>query len=99
MTRETESVIAHICAADATIKKEDALAALSILRGDGQAVEPCDVPLTRGEAAKLLRVSRVTVTAWAKRGIIRRMEIAGRRKAVGYSRRSILAILNGNADN
>ena len=72
------------------------LAALSVLRGDTKALAPeCDTPLTREEAANLLRVSRATVTTWAKRGVIRRMAIKGRRKALGYSRRSVMAILNG----
>ena len=96
MKNQTETVIASICAADETIKKADMLAALSLLRGDKNAVaESCDVPLTREEAAAMLRVSRQTVTAWAKRGVIRRMTIQGRRKALGYSRRSVMAILNG----
>ena len=76
------------------------LAALSLLRGEKDGVaEPCDVPLTRDEAASLLRVSRTTVTTWGKQGIIRRMAIPGRRKALGYSRRSVMAILNGNGEN
>lgn len=95
MKRETESVIMSICAADTTIKKADMAAALSLLRGDKADAEKCDVPLTRAEAAKMLRVSRATVTAWGKRGIIRRMEIAGRRKALGFSRRSVVELLNG----
>ena len=96
MKSQTETVIASICAADETIKKADMLAALSILRGEKSGVvESCDIPLTREEAASLLRVSRATVTAWAKRGVIRRMAIQGRRKALGYSRRSVMAILNG----
>lgn len=96
MKAQTEAVIASICEADGTIKKADMEAALSLLRGDKKEVAPeCDVPLTRAEAAAMLRVSRATVTTWSKRGIIRRMEIAGRRKAVGYSRSSVIAILNG----
>lgn len=96
MKSNTESVIEAICAADETIKKADVIAALDILRGaKNSRVPECDTPLTRGEAAALLRVSRATVTAWAKRGVIRRMEIKGRRKALGYSRRSVMAILNG----
>ena len=96
MTNHTESVIASICAADETIKKADMLAALSLLRGEKNGVaESCDIPLTREEAAGLLRVSRQTVTAWAKRGVIKRLAIRGRRKALGYSRRSVMAILNG----
>lgn len=96
MKNQTKSVIAAICAADETIKKSDMLAALALLRGEKKGIAPeCDTPLTREEAAHLLRVSRATVTTWAKRGIIRRMEIKGRRKALGYSRRSVMAILNG----
>lgn len=96
MKAQTETVIASICAADETIKKADMVAALSLLRGDKKEVAPeCDVPLTRAEAAAKLRVSRATVTTWAMRGIIRRMEIKGRRKALGYSLRSVMAILNG----
>ena len=96
MKEHTEKVIAAICAADETIKKADMEAALSLLRGYKPELAPeCDKPLTRAEAAALLRVSRATVTTWAMRGVIRRMEIKGRRKALGYSRRSILEILNG----
>ena len=46
--------------------------------------------------ARLLRVPKTTVTARGKRGVIRRMAIPGRRKALGYSRRSVMAILNGD---
>lgn len=98
MKSQTESVIATICATDETIKKADMLAALALLRGEKNAVaDDCDVPLTRAEAANLLRVSRATVTTWGKRGVIRRMAIRGRRKALGYSRRSVMALLNGDS--
>lgn len=98
MKAETETVLATICAADETIKKADWLAALSLLRGDKTAVaDDCDKPLTREEAARKLRVSVATVTAWGKSGIIRRIAISGRRKALGYSLRSVLEILNGKA--
>lgn len=97
MKSSTESVLTSICAADETIKKQDWIAALSLLRGDTVNAAPVDydIPLTRNEAANLLRVSTVTVTTWAKKGIIRRISIKGRRKALGYSKRSILEILNG----
>lgn len=98
MKRETETVLSSICATDETIKKTDMLAALALLRGEKiEAAEASDFPLTRAEAAEMLRVSRVTISAWAKRGVIRRMAIPGRRKAVGYSRRSVIEILNGDA--
>ena len=96
MKPQTESVLMSICAADETISKADISAALAVLRGrKGEPPQECDTPLTRREAAELLRVSRTTVTAWAKRGTIRRIAIKGRRKALGYSRKSVLAILNG----
>ena len=99
MTNHTENVLASICAADETIKKSDMLAALALLRGEKDGIaEPCDVPLTRGEAARMLRVSRQTVTTWGKRGIIRVMKIPGRRKALGYSERSVRALLNGDGE-
>ena len=95
MKNQTESIIASICATDETIQKADMAAALSLLRGDKKAVaEDCDIPLTRAEAAKMLRVSKVTVSAWGKSGIIGRIAIKGRRKALGFSRRSVVAILN-----
>lgn len=94
MKPETEKVIASICAADDTIKREDMAAALRLLRGDKSPVaDDGDMPLTRIEAAHRLRVSVATVTAWGKSGIIRRIAIQGRRKALGYSLRSVLAVL------
>lgn len=99
MKNQTESIIASICATDETIQKADMVAALSLLRGEKKAVaEDCDIPLTRAEAAKMLRVSKVTVSAWGKSGIIGRIAIKGRRKALGFSRRSVMEILNRNGN-
>lgn len=96
MKVSTLSIIQAACADDRTIPARDLDAALAILRGEGCAAdEPLDFPLTRQEVAKLLRVSRVTVTAWAKAGAIRRVTIPGRKRALGYSRRDVAAILNG----
>ena len=99
MKHETESVISSICAADDTIKKSDFIAAMSLLRGDkSNDGKEYDTTLTRAEAANILRVSRATITAWAKSGIITRFAVKGRKKALGYSRRSVMAILNGKAE-
>lgn len=97
MTKNTEAAVVAVCMADGTIKRADIRAAIDLLRGAGRgaAGEEADTALTRGEVARMLRVSKSTVSDWAMRGIIRRMTIAGRRKAVGYSRRSVLNILNG----
>lgn len=96
MKHETETVIASICAADETIKKPDFMAAMSLLRGDRDADgAEYDTPLSRGEAAKILRVSKTTITTWAKSGIILRLAVKGRKKALGYSRRSVMRILSG----
>ena len=93
-----ETSIVTMCGDDASLKMENVIRAFAVMRGDkraDQAEADVDTPMTRAEVAAALRVSKVTVTAWAKRGIIRRMAIPGRRKAVGYSRKSVAAILNG----
>ena len=98
MKQGTEQIIMAAFANDETISKADMMAALDLLNGKRrpQAVAAAhDYPLTRAEAAAALRVSRATITTWAKRGTIRRIAIAGRKKAVGYSRADVYAILNG----
>lgn len=98
MTEKTESVLAAVCAADETIKKPDYIAAMSLLRGEKNAVAAnCDKPLTRAEVARMLRVSLVTVTTLGKDGTIRRIVLPGRSRALGYSLRSVEEILNGKA--
>ena len=92
----TDTAIMALVAGDETIRPADANAALALLRGKGlpELVEE-DRVLTRAEAAAKLRVSGVTISNWAKSGIIRRVAIPNRRKAVGYSWKSVMEILDG----
>ena len=98
MTEQTEDYIRHMLASDKTITKSVGLKALAILSGKVAEESATDELKTRSEAAKMLRVCPVTVTNWGKRGIIRAVRIKGRRKAVGYSLRSINDFLAGNGD-
>ena len=99
MTRGTDNTITALLSADETITESQARAALDILRGVKRGEERADYPLTRAEAAKRLRVSNNTITNWGKAGIIRRVTIPGRRKALGYSEADVCAILNGKGVN
>jgi len=92
----TDTAITALVAGDETIRQSDANAALALLRGQRllELVDE-DKVLTRAEVAAKLRVTGVTVTNWARKGIIRRVTIPNRRKAVGYSWKSVMAILEG----
>ena len=98
MTQQTEDYIRHMLASDKTIAKSVGLKALEILSGKVDEETATDELKTRSEAAKMLRVCPVTVTNWGKRGIIRAVRIKGRRKAVGYSLKSINELLAGKLD-
>ena len=98
MLPEFEIAIVSMMERDKTIPAASRRAVLAILRGEQVEVKE-DSILTRSEAAKKLRVSPVTVTTWARKGIIRRVSVPGRRKAVGYSAKSVFAIINGGSDN
>ena len=92
----TDTAITALVAGDETIGRDDAKVALAILRGQKPPeLAQEDKILTRREVASKLRVSCVTVTNWARQGVIRRVAIPNRRKAVGYSWLSVMAIMNG----
>ena len=96
MKAYTDTAIAALVAGDETIGRDDAKVALAILRGQKPPeLAQEDKVLTRREVAAKLRVSCVTVTNWARQGVIRRVAIPNRRKAVGYSWLSVMAIMNG----
>lgn len=96
MKAYTDTAITALVAGDETIGRDDAKVALAILRGQKPPeLAQEDKILTRREVAAKLRVSCVTVTNWARQGVIRRVAIPNRRKAVGYSWLSVMAIMNG----
>ena len=95
----TDTAITALVAGDETIGRDDAKVALAILRGQKPPeLAQEDKILTRREVASKLRVSCVTVTNWARQGVIRRVAIPNRRKAVGYSWLSVMAVMNGGKD-
>lgn len=104
MKAATEEFITQAISFDKSISVDVAKAALALLRGEksAAAVVPAecavqrDVLLSRAEVAKKLRVSKVTVSQWARKGIIRRMTVPGRKKAVGYSQNDVFRIINGS---
>lgn len=99
MTKQTENGITAILASDDTIPPKVGKMVLEILSGKRVKVgDDGDELKTRDEAAVMLRVCPVTVTNWGKRGIIHAVRIKGRRKAVGYSRKSIEAFITGHGD-
>ena len=99
MKAYTDTAITALVAGDETIGRDDAKVALAILRGQKPLeLTQEDKILTRREVASKLRVSCVTVTNWARQGVIRRVAIPNRRKAVGYSWLSVMAIMNGSKD-
>ena len=95
MKAYTDTAITALVAGDETIGRDDAKVARAILRGQKPPELAQDKVLTRREVAAKLRVSCVTVTNWARQGVIRRVAIPNRRKAVGYSWLSVMAIMNG----
>ena len=99
MKAYTDTAITALVAGDETIGRDDAKVALAILRGQKPPeLAQEDRILTRREVAAKLRVSCVTVTNWARQGVIRRVAIPNRRKAVGYSWLSVMAVMNGEKD-
>lgn len=104
MKAATEKALAAIIAADETISQRDAAAALALLR-DGLSLAQSTsaaarVPyMTRAEAAKALKVSLPTISTWGRAGIIRRVAVPGRRRALGYRAEDVENILNGEGAN
>ena len=90
----TEKAVMSMLAADDSITETAAQNALAILRGG--AVAPENAVMTRKEVAAMLRVNLPTVSVWARQGVIKRVRMSGRRKSLGYSRQSVMAILNGD---
>jgi len=75
---------------------------LAILHGEKRAVNstdstPLESPMSCGEVAKLLRVSKQTVHYHAQRGRIRKVFVKGSKRARGFLASDVRAILQGRA--
>ena len=99
MTTATENIIRSACAMDATVDADSAERAIALLKGraDANGREFADEPLTPGEVAAMLKCTTRTVKTYADHGVIRRI---GNRKTgtqTRYSRRSVIAFMEGAA--
>lgn len=94
MTSNTEGMIRLACASDATIDPDNVPKALEVLRGGEKQQEP-DEPMKGEDVASLCKCTTRTVIKYANRGLIRR--IGGKGTRTRYSRKSVIAFLEGSA--
>ena len=77
---------------DSTVRKEDMKKAISILRGEDEKREIAEGlsrrVMSREEAAKMLNVSRQTVSRWGRQGKI--TPCRNGKKTLGYSYESVM---------
>lgn len=94
MNQTTKTAITAIIAADASIPKEAAQRALSILAGN-EAPRPVGRVLRTTEVAKLCGVTTKTLRLWAANGILVPVFGPGRKLRTGYTEESVRAIIEG----
>ena len=94
----TKAAVLAIVRADPSITREQAKAAMDALEGRtaaGLAVDaPTDRALTRKQVAEMLGVKPATVTAYARKGIVKAFRFGAKGKlASGYSAESVRRLL------
>lgn len=94
MLKTTEKAVGALLACDPSITQEQIRSAIATLSGKASDAltdpTPIDRALPRDAVAKILGVSRRTVTLYARRGIIRACRFGeGGKRACGYSERSV----------
>ena len=92
MNEKTEQMFRLIVGNDETITAGQAEEALSILRGEMPGGGDDDEILTRREAADMLNVTKTTITNLANENLIKRIRIPGRRKSLGFSKKSVIEL-------
>ena len=99
MTKATENIIRSACAMDGTINADTVEQVVALLNGTADAQgRPCaDEPLTVKEVAKMLKCTARTVARYGEMGRIRRIGSRKDGTQTRYSRRSVMAFLNGEA--
>ena len=98
MMEHTKKAVEAILAADPSITKGQAKAALDVLTGrtaSGLAVDaPTDRALTRRQAAEILGVKPHTVSDYVRKGLIKAFRFGDKgRLASGYSAQSVRELL------
>ncbi len=94
MQNSTKTAVSAILAADASITKETAQRALSILAGN-EVSRPVGRVLRTTEVAKLCGVTTKTLRLWAANGILVPVFGPGRKLRTGYTEESVRAIIEG----
>ena len=94
MQTTTKTALTAILAADASIPKEAAQRALSILAGN-EAPRPVGRVLRTTEVAKLFNVTTKTLRLWAENGILVPVFGPGRKLRTGYTEESVRAVIEG----
>ena len=94
MLEHTKTALRAVMAADTTITKEQADAALRALSGK---TDPAPVGrlLKTTEAARLCGVTTKTLRAWARAGLLVPVYAAGMKQRVGYTEASVRAFVEG----
>ena len=99
MLKSTNDAVRAICAADPSITTSQVTAAIAELDGKGireMLGEPPPRAYTREQVAVLLGVNRRTVTAYARRGLLRPIYSgATAKRAQSYTGDSVVALLSG----
>lgn len=97
MKAATESIIRSACAMDATVDPDAVGKAIALLNGRADAMgrEFPDEPLTPKEVAAMLKCTTRTVMRYGDNGVIQRIGNRKNGTQTRYSRRSVMAFLNG----
>ncbi len=100
--KSTKVAVQAICAADPSVNPAQIKAALAELDGEGISEmqgEPPPRAYTRTQVAALLGVSRKSITAYARRGLLVPIYSgAGAKRAQAYSGESVAALLSGKTN-
>lgn len=99
MLLATENAIRSLVALDRTIDPDIVPKALDLLKGKTGADDSAgiDVPLTLAEVAQMMKCTKRTVQNYADRGVIRRIGGKETGTITRFSRRSVIAFLEGSA--
>ena len=103
MLKTTEKAIGALLACDPSITQEQIRSAIATLSGKASDAltdpTPIDRALPRDAVAKILGVSKRTVTLYARRGIIKACRFGkDGKRAVGYSEKSIREAMSKRTD-
>lgn len=96
MLKHTENIIRATLAADDSITREQADAALRALHGKADP-EPVGRILKTTEAARLCGVTTKTLRSWTKAGLLVPVYGSGMKQRVGYTETSVKAMVEGRA--